>query len=131
MVYTFIQLGLYIVDRLIGRGTPDPLPTPLPQLPLSVTHFFFWFQHSNLATQIYICEWFMVYRSSDRGVAICQSIHQARVNSTRTSPNRQAGLHDVELLANFLGGRKHPITTHFRLARKLLPLNPVERCPEV
>ena len=53
----------------------DPLRTPVKQLPLSVP-LFWGFQHSNLATQIYMCEWFIVYRSFDRGVAIRQSIHQ-------------------------------------------------------
>lgn len=103
---------------MIGRGTgPLTLPTPRAATPV-VCPTFFWFQHSNLATQIYICEWFIVYRSSDpwRGD---MPVDPPRVNSIRPSPNRQARMHDVELLANFLGGRKHPITTHFRLARKL------------
>lgn len=42
---------------------------PLPQ------SYFLLFPHCNLtARNIYICEWFMVYRGSDHGVAFRQPI---------------------------------------------------------
>ena len=47
-----------------------------PTLFLCSTILVFLFPHSNLATQLYTCEWFMVYHSSDRGVVILQSTYQ-------------------------------------------------------